>query len=163
MIVKTGSLRSSKTNAARTHNDEVLHQKRTQNIKLETHDLKKYCNKITMNLINDNATNTQKSEAAVNNNVTEPKNFARMQRRNSLTLSFRQEDDSEHVVDEELPVRSREAPLQEGSTKLRASSEPLLDLGDLASLLMPPKVVNNERYQVSSKSSYYIAQRRGSC
>jgi hypothetical protein len=71
----------------------------------------------------------------------------RMQRRNSLTLGFRQEEPLERGADEEEILRTNQCRprgviLVLLLRQLRATSDPLplIDLGDLASMIMPPKI-----------------------
>jgi hypothetical protein len=72
----------------------------------------------------------------------------KMRRRHTLTLGFRQEDTMEQEAEKSMQVRTsqflrgRDILLKQ----LSATSEPspAIDLGDLASLLMPPKIVRHD-------------------
>jgi hypothetical protein len=92
------------------------------------------------------------------------KKICRMQRRHSLTLGFRQEDDDE---DSALMLEEEQAPRRSfPSDQLlvrqgKALSEPLLDLGDLASIMMPPKIVKKNVGGMQPSTRKY--QRQGSC
>lgn len=92
--------------------------------------------------------------------VIAPKRIARMQRRHSLTLDYRQEEDDAELVEEDMLVISQ-APVRELFRQPSTCSEPLMYLGDLASLLMPPKIVKTETKARPTSTKRY--QRRGSC
>lgn len=74
-------------------------------------------------------------------------------RRNSLTLGFRQEEPLQQEEKQETKVL-RTMPVTSGRDlllrqQLNTTTEPLpiIDLGDLASMLMPPKVVKHDDEQ----------------
>jgi hypothetical protein len=92
-----------------------------------------------------------------------------MQNRHSLTLGFRQEEDEDEdsalVLLEEEPIPRTSIPPQRELIRRqgRALSEPLLDLGYLASTMMPPKLVKNIGGVRPTYLRNYKHQRRDSC
>lgn len=115
--------------------------------------------------IQDATHNEQTENECHTNEAKQAKKDARMQRRNSLTLDFRQDDEEDkELVGEEFQLRQEGTLQRELSRDLITSPEPeLLDLGDLASLLMPPKIVKEQRLRQATKKKLSIRQRRGSC
>mmetsp|Transcript_30382 Transcript_30382/g.50142 ORF Transcript_30382/g.50142 Transcript_30382/m.50142 type:complete len:118 (-) Transcript_30382:39-392(-) len=96
------------------------------------------------------------------NDITRKQIVRMPSKRHSLTLGFPQDDSASVLLFDELPT-IREASARPGlERQTSASSEPfLIDLGDLASMLMPPKIVKHKGLQPSTKK--YSNQRRSSC
>lgn len=97
----------------------------------------------------------------------------RMQRRHSLTLGFRQEEENidsfSQQGEDEIVFQQKiiQDTGREHLTQLSVLSDSVvLNLGDLASLLIPPKIVKSERIQRSTtctRRCKKYSRRRTSC
>jgi hypothetical protein len=103
-------------------------------------------------------------ESTLSANEGEVKSIRKIPRRHKLILGFRHDDEpitTRHQQEEEMPkLRPTQLSSRPDLLKqLSASSHPVIGLGDLASMLMPPKIVRNKNDDHSESPQEYCIQR----